>query len=136
MTVLAEKYGGDPVTIREIAEAKELSSNYLEQLLAPLRRAGLVRSVRGPQGGYHLARAPEMITVRDVLEILEGPLMPVECADEDISPECCEEDCSLRRVWIKMRERMTGVIDSVTLRDLTEDVGSALKKSDRDRRRH
>lgn len=131
MTVLAERYGEQPVTIREIAEAKELSSNYLEQLLAPLRRAGLVRSVRGPQGGYRLARAPENITVGDILQVLEGPLLPVECADETISPGCCDEDCPLRQVWIAMRDRMEEVIDAVSLRDLTEDVGSALGRVDR-----
>lgn len=126
MTVLARRYGEDPVPVREIAEEKGLPANYLEQLLAPLRRAGLVRSVRGPQGGYQLSTDPGEITVLDVLEVLEGPLVPVECLGSDRTRElpCCDGDCSLRRVWLDLHESMISVVDSVTLSDLTEDVGS------------
>ncbi|MFO8059266.1 MAG: Rrf2 family transcriptional regulator [Bacillota bacterium] len=122
MTVLARHYGRDPVSIKEIAEEKNLPASYLEHLLAPLRRAGLVRSVRGPRGGYQLASPPEDITVGDVLVVLEGPFVPVECAGEDLP--CGEQQCSLRRVWQDLRESMIQVVDSVTLRELTEDVGS------------
>ncbi len=124
MTVLARHYGGNPISIKEIAEEKNLSASYLEQLLAPLRRAGLVRSVRGPRGGYHLASVPEDITVGDVLEVLEGPFVPVECAGTDEALPCCEDDCSLRRVWQDLRDSMLQVVDSVTLRELADDVGS------------
>lgn len=126
MTVLAGRYGEDPVPVREIAEEKGLPANYLEQLLAPLRRAGLVRSVRGPQGGYQLSTAPGEITVLDVLEVLEGPLVPVDCLGSHRTRElaCCDGDCSLRRVWVDLHESMISVVDSVTLSDLTEDVDS------------
>ncbi len=124
MTVLARHYGEDPVSIREIAQEKNLSASYLEQLLAPLRRAGLVRSVRGPHGGYQLASLPEDITVGDVLEVLEGPFVPVECAGADRELPCCEEDCSLRRVWQDLRDSMLQVVDSVNLGELADDVGS------------
>ena len=125
MTVLASNQGSGPVSVKQIAREKDLSASYLEQLLAPLRRAGLVRSVRGPQGGYLLAQPPETITVRDILEILEGPMIPIECSVEQGELDCCGEDeCALRRVWVNLRESMIDVVESVTLSDLAEGADS------------
>src|SRR3990172_8822244 len=80
MVELGLHHGDGPLGLREIAESQGLSADYLEQLFLPLRRAGLVRSLRGAHGGYVLARAPEEISARQILDALEGPLTLVECA--------------------------------------------------------
>ncbi|MFW5896479.1 MAG: RrF2 family transcriptional regulator [Bacillota bacterium] len=118
MSVLADRYGEGPIPNRDIAEAQGLSQSYLEQLLAPLRRAGLVRSVRGPEGGYYLSRPPEEITVGDVLRVLEGSLSPVECV-EDHTKVCARADiCPARRVWMLVRDSVNHVVNSINLADL------------------
>ena len=122
MIELSRAFGAGPVSIKAIAEQQGLSHSYLEQLLAPLRRAGLVRSVRGPEGGYYLASAPEAITVGDVLRVLEGPLAPVECVEDGEGGLCAQEaGCPARRVWMMIRNAVTDVVDSVTLQDLMSD---------------
>ena len=127
MTVLATRHGRGPTPVRDIAAAQGLSQSYLEQLLAPLRRAGLVRSVRGPEGGYHLASEPDAITVGDILRVLEGPLGPVECVDADAETCAREGACAARRVWIMVRDSVNEVVDSITLADLLsgDDLGEA-----------
>jgi len=76
---LALNYGDEPVSLKSIAERQGISENYLEQLMANLRKAGLVRSIRGAYGGYLLSREPSKITVGDVLRALEGPIGLVDC---------------------------------------------------------
>ncbi len=118
MTVLADRYGDGPIPSRDIAVAQGLSQSYLEQLLGPLRRAGLVRSVRGPEGGYYLARPPEKITVGDVLRVLEGSLSPVECVEDHTDMCGREEICPARRVWVLVRDSVNRVVNSINLADL------------------
>lgn len=121
---LALRYGAGPLALREIAERQGLSEHYLEQLVAPLRKAGLVQSVRGAQGGYVLAREPRAITVGDILRVLEGPVTPTECALEnfDFSRCCANPDvCPDRDVWIKVRKGIEQVVDNITLANLVED---------------
>ena len=132
MLELAKHQGSGPVTLRSIAESQGLSEPYLEQLFSPLRKAGLVRSVRGAQGGYLLADDPDNITVGDILRVLEGPIAPTVCAqrDWDGSEECCQEPdlCAMRGVWQKMREKMEEVVDSVTLGDLSREARKKLEE--------
>ncbi len=121
---LALRYGAGPLALREIAERQGLSEHYLEQLVAPLRKAGLVQSVRGAQGGYTLARDPASITVGDILRVLEGPVTPTECALENFDfARCCANPdvCPDRDVWIKVRKGIEQVVDNITLADLVED---------------
>ena len=121
---LALHYGAGPLALREIAERQGLSEHYLEQLVAPLRKAGLVQSVRGAQGGYVLARDPSTITVGDILRVLEGPVSPTECALENFdTARCCANPdvCPDRDVWIKVRKGIEQVVDNITLADLVED---------------
>jgi Rrf2 family cysteine metabolism transcriptional repressor len=130
---LARHYGSGPLALREIAERQGLSEHYLEQLVAPLRKAGLVNSVRGAQGGYLLARDPSTITVGDILRILEGPVSPTECALEsfELPGKCCQnpQTCPDRDVWIKVRKSIEEVVDHITLADLVEESRQHADKS-------
>jgi len=115
-----------PVPLKAIAERQGLSEGYLEHLLGSLRRAGLVRSARGPQGGYALARKPENMTVGDIIRVLEGPIAPVDCVAEDgaeVEPCARTDECVTRVIWEKLRDSMTSVLDSITLADLVREAG-------------
>lgn len=107
---LANNYGKGPISLKSIAERHALSEHYLEQLVAPLRNAGLVKSVRGAYGGYKLSKAPGEITAGDVIRVLEGPVNPVEFSKE--------EDPAKRHLWMRIRDSVNEVLDSTTLLDL------------------
>ncbi|MGE5373324.1 MAG: RrF2 family transcriptional regulator [Solirubrobacterales bacterium] len=111
-----------PITVHSIAERENLSDRYLEQLMAILKKAGLVKSVRGAQGGYKLARDPKDITVGEIIRTLEGPIAPVDCVSEE-QPEACSrsEICVTRVVWSKVRDSIAQVLDAWTLADLVEE---------------
>lgn len=124
---LAQHYGNEPIPLKSIAQRQHLSVNYLEQLMAMLRKAGLVKSVRGAQGGYILSREPELIKVGDVVRALEGPIAPVYCVNEE-STVCCDEAdyCITRTVWARVRDSIAAVLDGMTLADLcrkAEEIG-------------
>lgn len=107
-----------PENIKNIASRRNLSVKYLEQIIAALRRANLIVSTRGAQGGYQLARQPKEITVLDVLNAVENRLIPVECLEKQ--PDCginCEK-CATRRVWKEMWETFEGITNTVTIEDL------------------
>ena len=108
-----------PIAAHTIAEREGLSERYLEQLMVPLKRAGLVKSVRGAQGGYIMARNPQDITAGDIIRVLEGPIAPVECVSES-NPEACSraDFCVTRSLWTKVRDSIAEVLDSYTLADL------------------
>lgn len=107
---LASRFGEGPTSLKSIAEKHQLSEHYLEQLIAPLRNAGLVKSIRGAYGGYILSRPPEEITAGDVIRVLEGPISPVDFTDED--------DPAKRDLWIRIKNSIAEVLDSTTLSDL------------------
>lgn len=120
---LAKRHGTGPVPIKTISAAQGISEAYLEQLFSPLRKAGLVLSTRGTQGGYELSRDPSEISVGDALRVLEGPLTPIECVSEDgDGARGCDRSgcCPTRMVWEKLRDSMVAVLDSITLKDLCE----------------
>ena len=107
------------INLRSISERCGLSDAYILQLFLVLRRAGIVDSVRGAQGGYILSRPASEITVGDVLIALEGPLSPVDCITQDGNPECSMSDtCSTRWLWKNMSDKVTGVANSITIEDL------------------
>jgi Rrf2 family transcriptional regulator, cysteine metabolism repressor len=116
MMDLAKHVGRGPIPLKSIAERHELSEHYLEQLVAPLRNAGLVRSVRGAYGGYKLAHAPEDISAGDVIRVLEGPINLVEFEEED--------DPARRDLWKRIRESIAQELDSTTLADLIDFPGT------------
>lgn len=110
MMELGAKFGEGPISLKSIAEKNQLSEHYLEQLIAPLRNAGLVKSIRGAYGGYILSRAPEEITAGDIIRILEGPISPVDFEEED--------DPAKRDLWLRIRNSIAEVLDSTTLANL------------------
>ena len=117
---LACNYNSGPQPIKAIAERQAIPEAYLEQLFAALKRDKLVNSLRGAQGGYTLARAPEEITVGDVLRTLEGGLNLVDCLlEEDTCGKSCA--CPSRIVWMKIRDGLNAVVDGITLRDMIND---------------
>ncbi len=112
--------GGAPVSLKSIAAARSIPEPYLEQLMNQLRRAGLVESVRGAQGGYRLSRSPEEITVGDVMIALEGNVAPLACLLEDVK-QCPTGGCAGRPVWEKIYSSILNVVNSITLRELADD---------------
>jgi len=120
MFYLAQKYGQGPQPLKAVAEQQRMPEQYLEQLLGHLRREGLVRTVRGAQGGYQLADAPENITVGAVIHALEGPVVLSDCiAREDTCPQCGA--CATRAVWARMTEGINDVMAGITLKDMLQD---------------
>lgn len=111
---------GEAVSLRDVAKRQEISDKYLEQIVTPLARAGLLRSVRGAGGGYLLTRAPEGYTVGDILRPLEGSLAPVSCVD---GSACCgrAETCVTLDIWREIQTAVNGVVDHTTLADLVAD---------------
>ena len=122
MVDLAQHATEGPISLKSIADRQKLSEHYLEQLVPELRKAGLVKSIRGAQGGYILAKKPENICIGDVIRILEGPIAPVECTNESDS-NCCEKTdfCVTREVWVKVRDSINDVVDSISLADLLKE---------------
>ncbi|MGJ7921478.1 cysteine metabolism transcriptional regulator CymR [Neobacillus sp. LXY-4] len=110
MIELAKKHGEGPVSLKSIAQTNDLSEHYLEQLIAPLRNSGLVKSIRGAYGGYVLGNAPSEITAGDIIRVLEGPISPVEGIED--------EEPVKRQLWIRIRDAVKDVLDSTSLEDL------------------
>lgn len=110
MMELAARFGEGPTSLKSIAEKNGLSEHYLEQLIAPLRNAGLVKSIRGAYGGYILSREASNITAGDIIRVLEGPISPVDFTEED--------DPAKRDLWLRIRDSIADVLDSTTLADL------------------
>ena len=116
---LALQAGDGPVTLKDIAARQEISEKYLSNLILVLKNAGFVRSVRGSQGGYTLARPPRDITLKDILVALEGPMCLVECTEK---PLLCQrsEECLMRDVWSEVTGKMLDALESFTLEGLME----------------
>ncbi|MEN6385545.1 MAG: Rrf2 family transcriptional regulator [Phycisphaerales bacterium] len=116
---LALAYNSGPLQIKTIAQHQNISNKYLEQLVAMLKTAGLVRSIRGPHGGYVLSKAPKDINLVDVFKTLEGPVLTVECVDDET---VCENhaDCITRRLWSEINEAILNVLSNKTIGDLVE----------------
>ena len=110
-----------PLSLKYIADKNGLSEQYLEQIFAILKKSGLVKSVRGSQGGYYLSKPSSQITVGQVLRALEGPMAPADCVLEE-DADCENSDfCVTKVVWQRIKDSVDGVIDSVTLKDMVLD---------------
>ena len=112
MIELAKRVGDGPVSLKTIAKDNNLSEHYLEQLVPPLRNAGLVKSVRGAYGGYMLAKDSKEITAGDIIRILEGPITPVEGIED--------EEPAKQALWMRVRDAVKDVLDTTTLDDLSK----------------
>lgn len=125
LAVLAHHYKQGPLTLKEIAQREHLPDLYLEQIFRELKKAGIIESIRGPKGGYILAKDPKELTVGDAIRVLEGPIGPVECVIENSSGEgCCtkEDNCITKFVWAKLRDSMTKVLDEIKFEDIVKDI--------------
>jgi Rrf2 family protein len=122
MVSLARMYGHGPVPLSEVASDSAVPPAYLEQLLGPLRKAGLVSTTRGAHGGYELARAPEEVRVGEVYRVMEGPIAPMSCVSEESDEDLCPmiDGCATRLVWLKVRDSIAEALDSTTLADLLQ----------------
>ena len=119
MVILALDFRAGPMPLREIAEREGISYQFLEQIFLPLRRAGLIDSVRGAKGGYVLAKAPAEIKIGDILRALEGPIAPVECMGKGNADACGRSaGCLTRGIWERLRDSMSEVLDDITLADV------------------
>lgn len=119
------------ISLKSIADRQEISENYLEQLFASLKKAGVVKSTRGSQGGYELGKAPSEISVGDILRALEGSLAPVECVEDCEQPSCEKsENCVTRHIWTKIHDSVNEVVDSISLEQLVEDCRKMSEKCD------
>lgn len=120
MLDLAVYNTGSPVSIRDIARREDISEKYLEQIIAVLNKAGYVKSVRGPQGGYLLTRNPQEYTVGMILRALEGDLSPVSCITDGGCSCDRSDECVTIKVWQKINDAVNQVVDNITLVDMLE----------------
>lgn len=118
MMDLALQQGGGSIPLKEISERQGVSEPYLEQIMAAFKKAGLVSSIRGVQGGYQLAMSPENISVATIITVLEGPLLPFEVAGNGQNLE----ETVLAKLWDRARENLFVLLAQVTLADLIADV--------------
>ena len=116
MLDLATYNTGEPVRLKDVAKRQQISEKYLEQIISTLNKAGFVRSVRGPQGGYMLKYEPEKYTIGMILRQTEGNLEPVNY--EDTSEQ--EQESVTVRIWEQLGNAINGIVDNITLKDLVE----------------
>ena len=123
MTEFAKAYGTGPLSIAEVARVEHLPLAYLEQLAGQLRRGGLVESTRGVHGGYSLTRAPERISVLEVVQTVEGEISPVECVSTGyVSGNCAREgECASRGLWQRLKQSIEVVLRETSLAELIHD---------------
>ncbi|EDS77373.1 iron-sulfur cluster assembly transcription factor IscR [Clostridium botulinum C str. Eklund] len=127
MVDLAINYGETPMSIKSIAKRQNISELYLEQLFSPLRKAKLIKSIRGAQGGYVLNKDPKDISVSDIINVLEGPIEISSCVD---TGECDNMDiCPTRLLWKKIKKSIDEVTESVTLQDMANDYKKLKNRS-------
>lgn len=120
MIDLAQNENGSAVTLKDVSQRQEISIKYLEQIVTLLNRGGLIRSVRGNQGGYLLTRDPKEYTVGDILRTVEGDLFPVACM-QDQPNQCARYPiCKTIKFWEGLYQTVNNYVDSVTLSDLSE----------------
>ena len=116
---LVEEGGGAPVQLARIAETQRIPPKYLELIMLDLKKAGLVKSSRGPKGGYLLSRLPDQISFGEIVRALEGPIALVSCASVNFYAPCgdCHDEatCAIRRAFAILRDQSSAVLDSISL---------------------
>lgn len=120
MIDLATNNDGNPIRIKDVAERQGISDKYLEQIISVLNKAGYVKSLRGPQGGYVLRKKPEEYTVGMILRLTEGSLAPVACVEEDETDCPRQKRCYTYVLWKKINNAINDVVDTVTIKDLVD----------------
>ena len=126
---LAQFSDGKPISLSVVAKRQKLPLNYLEQIMLDLKRSGLVKSVRGAYGGYQLSRDKEDITVKEIFDVLEGPVIISDCLEN--SDECDQSNyCATRLIYKKLSDKLDEVIDGITLKDMIEDKKRLIEEND------
>jgi Rrf2 family cysteine metabolism transcriptional repressor len=125
MIQLGRRHGSGPVSLAEVAESEQLPLSYLEQLVARLRKAELIVSTRGAHGGYELARAPERVTMAQVVEALEGSLAPMQCLTDPVTHRVlcnheldADESCATKLLWTRVQGSINRALEQTTLAEL------------------
>jgi Rrf2 family protein len=119
MLELSVRYGQGPLHIRDISAAQHIPERFLEQILLLLKRAGYLKSRKGREGGYALAKPPSAITVAEVIRVMDGPLAPIDCVSV-MAHEVCpmEGTCGLRWLWKEVRDSVARILERTTFDDL------------------
>ena len=120
MLELAMQEEGSNLSVKSVAESRGISEKYLEQIIPILVRTGLIRSVRGAKGGYHLVKSPEDCTVGQILRTVEGSLSPVSCMDDEVNQCARCKECVTLELWEQVDQAISNVVDHVTLADLVD----------------
>lgn len=120
MIDIAMHAAAEPVRIKDIAKRQEVSEKYLEQIIAVLNKAGYVKSIRGPKGGYLLTKQPAEYTAGMILRLTEGSLAPVSCLEFEENDCPRQDQCATLELWKRLDQAIKDVVDSVTLEDLVE----------------
>lgn len=120
MLALAMQEEGVNLSVKSVAESQGISEKYLEQVIPTLVRGGLVRSVRGAKGGYHLMKNPEECTVGMILRTVEGSIAPVSCLDDEVNQCARCKACVTLDLWEQVDQAISNVVDHVTLADLVD----------------
>ena len=121
MLELALRYDEGPLHIRDISAAQEIPERFLEQILLLLKRAGYLRSKKGPNGGYFLAKPPSRISVAEVIRVMDGPLAPIDCVSVTAHEICpCERGCGLKGLWKEIRDAVATILERTTFDDLVD----------------
>jgi Rrf2 family cysteine metabolism transcriptional repressor len=121
MLEMALHFGGPPLHIRDISKAQDIPERFLEQILLQIKRAGFLRSRKGPNGGYTLAKPPDKISVAEIIRVMDGPLAPIDCVSVTAHQVCSREmTCGLRCVWKKTRDAIAEILEGTTFADVVE----------------
>jgi Rrf2 family cysteine metabolism transcriptional repressor len=119
MLELSLHYEDKPLHIRDISKAQDIPQRFLEQILLQLKRAGYLRSRKGPEGGYHLSKSPADINVAEVIRVMDGPLAPIDCVSVSAHEVCPHEDsCGLRWLWKEVRDSVAQILERTTFEEL------------------
>ena len=116
---LTENHGGSATQLAKIAETQQIPPKYLELIMLDLKKAGLGRSIRGPKGGYALAREPESISFGEIVRVMEGPIALVPCASVNFYARCgdCHDEatCAIRRAFATVRDQSSAILEGISL---------------------
>jgi Rrf2 family transcriptional regulator, cysteine metabolism repressor len=126
---IAQNHGNEPINIRDISKSQKISMSYLEQILHRLKKAGLIRSIRGAKGGYLLAKESNQITIKDIVKVLDGPIGVAYCDFPNLREKSCigPKVCASSILWKRLELTIDDFLSKVTLADL-KDEPSSLKR--------
>ncbi len=129
MLELALRHKEAPVHIRDISTAQDIPPRFLEQILLSLKRNGYLRSKKGPQGGYYLAKPPSEINVAEVIRVMDGPLAPIDCVSVTAHEFCPRENfCGLKWLWKEVRDNIAEILENTSFEDLAQRTKKAKRK--------